>query len=273
MGKFHLSKWYLDCTTDDGSALICYWARLRWGALALTYAATLHAPAVGEVRETQTLRSPSPPVLLGSECIWECKPFQVEGRWTAAAPPVRQELLRTDEGGIRWSIHQPLAHARIRFRNPGGEGEEVSGLGYVEELELTIPPWRLPFNTLKWGRFLSPEHSLVWLDWEMRGPASPHPDSRRSLAVLDSTCSESLQIIDQAVRIPATAAELTLGTPRPLREGPLVATVFGAVPGLVGLLPEKFRQAHESKRLSPTELRLPGQAREQGWSIYEVVTW
>ncbi|HYF95417.1 MAG TPA: hypothetical protein VD969_24665 [Symbiobacteriaceae bacterium] len=45
MSGFHLSKWYLDCVAEDGSALIGYRARLRWRSLALEYAAALVAPA------------------------------------------------------------------------------------------------------------------------------------------------------------------------------------------------------------------------------------
>lgn len=269
MSVFHLSKWYLDCVADDGSALIGYWARLRWRSLALEYAAALVAPAGAEPQQFHVLRSPPPPVQAGGLCAWRCEPLRLEGDWVTETAPVQLDLLHSPAGGIRWSIHQPRARARIRFQGAGGSGpgiDEISGLGYVEELELTIPPWRLPFNVLHWGRFLAQGHALVWLQWQGR-------DSQRRFAVLDGALVEEPEITDHAVRLPGAAVELALSAPRPLREGPLAATVFGAVPGLVGLLPAKFRRAHESKRLSPAELRLPGQAPAGGWSIHEVVTW
>lgn len=261
MSAFRLSKWYLDCVADDGSALIGYWARLRWRSLALEYAAALIARPGAEPRQVHTLRSPPSPVLAGNHCTWQCEPLHFEGHWIADAAPVQLDLLDTPEGGIRWSIHQPRARARV-----GVAGEEISGLGYAEELELTLPPWRLPFSVLHWGRFLSPDHALVWMQWQGRGP-------HRRFSVLDGTVHEELEITAEALRIPGAGAELALNTPRPLREGPIVATVLGAVPGLVGLLPHTFKRAHEAKRLSRAELRLPGQAPAGGWSIHEVVTW
>ena len=48
-------------------------------------------------------------------------------------------------------------------------GRLVRGLGYAERLEMTVPPWRLPIDTLRWGRFLAPEKSVVWIDWQREG--------------------------------------------------------------------------------------------------------
>lgn len=267
MGGFHLSKWYLDCIADDGSALIGYWARLRWGSLALEYAAALVAPAGGEPRQFHILRSPSP-ALVGNRCTWRCEPLHLDGEWTAETAPVCVDLLKTPAGGIRWSVHQPRAQARICLSGAAGI-DELRGLGYVEELELTIPPWRLPFDLLLWGRFLAPDHALVWVEWQ-KGDAV---ETRRRFAVLDGALEEQPEIGEQGVRLPVAAGELTLRAPRRLREGLIAATVLSAIPGLVGLLPGSFRRAHESKRLSPGVLRLPGQAPAEGWSIHEVVKW
>lgn len=268
MDAFRLSKWYLDCVADDGSALIGYWARLSWHALAMEYAALLVAPAGAEPKQFHTLRAPQPPILAGSECRWRCAPLHIDGQWTSQATPVQADLLDTPNGGIRWSIHQPRAQARIAFSRPVAGLQALSGLGYVEELELTIPPWRLPFDVLHWGRCLSPDHALVWMGWQER-------DSRhwRRFAVLDGTVDETFSITDDAVMLPGVNAELRLGARRPLREGHLVATVLGAVPGLTALLPEQFRRAYEAKWLSRAQLLLPGGAPDQGWAIHEVVTW
>lgn len=273
MRSFHLSKWYLDCVTEDGSAFIGYWARLRWGALALEYAAALLAPLGVEPRQVQSLRSPSPPSHSGATCTWECAPLQLVGRWDAEAPPVCLDLLETPAGGIRWSLHQPRAQARIRFLGAGGFGagvEEIAGRGYVEELELTILPWQLPFDVLLWGRFLAAGHDLVWIRWE-RG-AEPEA-SRRQFVLLDGALAGAdTQVTQEGVRLP-DGADLCFGASRPLREGPLAANVFRAVPGLTALLPARFSEAYESKRLSRSILRLAEGAPAEGWSIHEVVRW
>lgn len=273
MSGFHLSKWYLDCVSEEGSAFIGYWARLRWGALALEYAAALFAPVGAEPRQRHLLLSPSAPARSGAQCTWRCDPLQLDGQWAAEAPPAQLDLLQTPAGGIRWSVHQPRAAARIRFREPERWGfgiDEIRGTGYVEELELTIPPWQLPFDQLLWGRCLAPGHDLVWIRWEQR--TAPEA-SRRTFALLDGRVVEGAIVTTDGVRLQGDGAELSLGASRPLREGALAATVFSAVPGLIPLLPQRFKNAHESKRLSRGQLRLASGEPAEGWAIHEVVSW
>jgi hypothetical protein len=38
---FSLSKWYMDCVADDGTAFVGYHARLRWRRLTIHYASIL----------------------------------------------------------------------------------------------------------------------------------------------------------------------------------------------------------------------------------------
>lgn len=267
MSSFNLSKWYLDCVSDDGTALIGYWARLGWGSLALEYAAALYAPAEGEPRQIHALRSLTAPELVGPECRWRCAPLRLEGRWVAQDSPVAQNLLATPAGGIRWQLHQPRAEAQIRL-DTGSGAHEIRGLGYVEELQLTIPPWQLPFDVLLWGRFLSPEHALVWIQWERE---TAPDESRQRFVFLDGEQADEALISADGVRLPV--GELRFTQSRPLREGQLAVTVLGAVPGLVALLPRRFRGIHEAKRLSRGELQQGGGAPSTGWSIHEVVRW
>lgn len=266
MSGFNLTKWYMDCISDDGTAFIGYWARLGWGSLAMEYAAALFAPAGGEPKQVHALRSLTAPEIAGAECRWRCTPLRLEGQWIAQDSPVARDLLETPSGGIRWTLHQPRAGAQIRL-DTGSGVQEICGLGYVEELELTIPPWHLPFDVLFWGRFLGPEHALVWIQWERQ--AAPD-ESRRRFVFLDGDQVDAAIISDDGVRLPA--GELRFTESRPLREGPLVGTVLGAIPGLTALLPGRFRGIHEAKRVSRSELQ-QGCALSSGWSIHEVVKW
>jgi hypothetical protein len=137
MDAFRLSKWYLDCVADDGSALIEYWARLSWHALALEYAALLVAPAGAVPRQFHTLHSPLPPALAGSECTWRCEPLHVEGRWESAAAPVQTDPLcggvlpgGAADQGDRWPAPLPMAGADwVCGRHPLHHGESVPAAG------------------------------------------------------------------------------------------------------------------------------------------------
>jgi hypothetical protein len=70
------------------------------------------------------------------------------------------DLVNGPDGLINWTCHMPRAQATVQFH-----GEKIAGLGYVESLTLSIPPSKLPFRTLRWGRHLSDRHWLVWIGW------------------------------------------------------------------------------------------------------------
>jgi len=280
VGAFHLSKWYLDCVSEEGTAVVGYFARLRWRSLGLEYAAALVAPEDGAPRQVHALRSLRPPALSGGVCTWRCEAVGVQAEWRALDAPVRRELLRTPAGSIRWTLHQPRSEAHIRLAGDllPGPGE-IRGLGYVEELELTMPPWQLPFDVLLWGRFLSATDALVWIRWEKgENPAA----TRRQFVLLNGVPVDGAVVEPDRVLVAAAgasfgagpghggtpSAELRLSAGRPLREGPLAASVFSAVPGLVSLLPRRFRDAHESKRLTRGLF-----GASAGWAIHEVVRW
>jgi hypothetical protein len=262
---FRFRKWYLDCVAEDGGAVIGYCARLWWGPVRMEYAALLDAPADGEPRQWQVLRGGGWPEQAGSRCVWRAPGLELEGSWTATAPPVERVLLATPRGGIRWRCHQPASSVRLGWRM-GATERSIAGTGYAEELELTLPPGRLPFRRLWWGRFVAPGASLVWIQWRGR--------TNRRIALLDGAPHRRPMIApgDGGVRVEG-AGELCYGETRPLRERPLAESVFGGVPGLLRLLPPRFRAARESKRLSHAELRRPGLAPAVGWAIHEVVEW
>jgi hypothetical protein len=261
---FQLRKWYLDCVADDGSAVVAYRARLRWGPLRLHYAAVLDAPAAGVPRQFHTLRSDASPHLRDDACSWQCARLGVSGRWMARAAPVRRVLLRTARGGIEWHCHQPAADARVEIRRRDGTVAVLHGTGYVEELSLTLPPWRLPFDTLWWGRFVAPDASLVWIRWRGR--------SNRGLAAVDGTVHLRPRVREGGVAV-AGAAALRFHDHRPLRDGPLGSTALRGLPALVRMLPPAFRAARETKQISRAELRRPGHEPVRGWAIHEVVQW
>jgi hypothetical protein len=291
MRGFRLRKWYLDCVADDGSTLIGYRARLEWAPLAVEYAAVLAAPAAGEVRQLHSFRPSLPPTLNRGVCGWSCPSLGVDGRWEATARGVGRVLLRSEAGGIRWRCHQPGARTDLRLDRELADvfgRERLCGVGYVEELELTVAPWRLPFDTLHWGRFVTPEHHLVWIQWQRSRPvpaagmqtvtsggmAAPPAMASRGLrlAILNGTPVRGAQVSDRAIRLSGRGT-LEFGEPRRLREGPLVQTVLGAAPLLTRRLPPTFTRAHEAKRLSRARLTgsdLPG---VDGWAIHEVVRW
>src|SRR5205085_214579 len=140
-----MSKWYLDCVTDEGSAFIAYAASLRWRSLSIKYSSVLlHRP--GEVLKTETtLQEFSTPEVAGPSLRWSSARLGVSGTWESAAPPFKRTLLESDDGAIEWSCLRPRARSEISFGARSGIsfGGRLEGLGYAERLTMTIPPWRL----------------------------------------------------------------------------------------------------------------------------------
>ena len=226
--RFTLRKWYLDCVTAAGEAVVLYQARLRWGPLALRYASLLGGRT--------TLRATPEPSVEGDTVRWSAPRLAVTGTWRGLAPERRENLVP----GVEWRCVQPRARASLQIA-----GREVSGLGYVELLILTVPPWRLPIDELRWGRFCSEDRGAVWIEW--RGA---HP---LRVALIDG--------------VPADfhAGSLRLHDERVLRSGRIGETV---IPRLRRLFPARIARLSETKWVSRGEL-----AGSEGWAIHEVVRW
>lgn len=225
-----MRKWYLDCVTRQGEPVVLYHAQVRWGALALRYASVLGGAT--------SLRHTPEPRVEGDTVTFRAPRLGIDGTWRALAPAHEERL----SDGVEWWCVQPRAKVSLRLGD-----RALSGLGYVETLTLTRPPWRLPFDELRWGRFCAADRGAVWIEW--RGA---HP--------LD------LALIDGA---PAGFAPGRLGLHdhRVLRSGRIGETALAMVPRLERL-PGRILGLSETKWLSRGAL-----AGSEGWAIHEVVRW
>lgn len=264
---FRLAKWYLDCVTPEGDATIAYVAELSWRGLAVRYASVLEH-AGGETRTRTALRGHREPEERDGVLAWSHEPLGVRGSWRAAAAPVEEPILASDEGRVDWRCLQPAARVALHRR-----GGEVRGLGYAEHLVMTIPPWRMPIRELHWGRFVAPAAgadgavdagaTVVWIDW--RGEHA----ARLALlggARVDADVAEDRVALDGG-------AVLALDRRDVLREGTVGATVLAAVPRLRDAVPGRILGLHERKWRSRGVLARPGRPAVEGWAIHEVVRW
>ena len=258
--SFLLSKWYLDIVTEDGAVAILYAARLRWGRLRASYASLLLDVPGGMPREHATIRQVERPRLLGDELTWQSDQLEVRGTWRRAAPPIRRNLLRTASGAIQWACHMPLARATVRC------GDAVlSGFGYVESLRLSLPPWRIPFNTLRWGHHVSEGRSLVWIAWTGR--------EQRRWVWLDGDEQPDAELTDDGLRGLAHGEALRVEACRVVRDRRVLAAIANVLPALGRRLAGPLARMHEIKRVDHSAFNRATATTDHGWALHEVVTW
>ncbi len=256
---FQLAKWYLDCVTDAGDAAVLYWACLRWGMVRLHYGAALIRPRDGDPVDRYTLRPGSQPeVGEAGELQWECERLDVAGIWLRQASGVERTLIDGSQGSVQWHCVTPRADATVR-----SGGRTLRGTGYVEHLTMTLKPWRLPFNELRWGRFISPSHVLVWIDWRGSVPGT--------WVFANDVERRRATIAQNSVELPDDGLALAFDDGRVLRSGPLADTALHSLRAVVALLP-RWRDARETKWLSRGTLTDPN-VTSAGWVVHEVVRW
>jgi hypothetical protein len=231
-GPFHLSKWYLDCVSGEGEVFLAYCAELRWRALRLHYASVLG--------HSSSLREVPAPVWRGDGVLeWNAPALGVTGRWEVLDPPIQETLM---DGACQWRCLVPRARAEVRVGD-----RSLLGLGYAEHLTMSVPPWRLGIQELRWGRFLSETDGLVWIEW--RGPKPARLRWHNGVRAGEEL---KLEIRDREV----------------LREGPLIETALSFIPNIRKLFPARILDLREAKWRSRAAL-----GATEGWAIHEVVEW
>lgn len=256
-GCFNLSKWYVDCTNRSGEAAIGYWAELSWRHLSVRYASVMLF-ADNLLVERHSLRPGPEPQLEDGLIEWSCKAIDTFGTWIGDTHESEGRLLhRRKQGSLEWRCLQPLAQATVRVM-----GRLLEGTGYSERIILTLPPWELPIEELRWGRAHFPGHSVVWIDWK-------GSESMR-LVLCDGREVEAAQVSDDVVS--THRGTVRLSDRRVLREGHVTGSSVGAIPGVRQVLSSAGLLLEEHKWLSFATLVESGLS-VAGTAIHEVVRW
>ena len=261
--NFSLVKWYLDCISDDGATFIGYAASLRYKLFSIGYSGVIeHSSALG-TKSAYTILGAGLPSEEGGLISWKSEGLDRRGSWRPLAPGIAPQMLLCDKGGtLEWHCMQPASSALVEGISCASR---LEGLGYAERLDLTIKPWELPISTLYWGRFVSPEHYLVWIEW-----VGPHP---LRLSFHNGQRLQDVQIGPSSLSLDWGRGMLELSETVTLREGSLDTTALGVIPGLEKLFPGIILKTVEKKYRSRGTLMMEGGAPAHGWVIHEEVQW
>ncbi len=266
---FELAKWYMDCTTPRGDLCIAYWGRLRIGPVGLSYASVLEMAGEGPAVERHAIGGCGEPLVRGDAVGIAWEKLRLRARWEAEADPIAGTLLDGAEGRVAWRCLAP--RAEVELISGGGEagGERrYVGEGYVEKLEMTALPWRLPIRVLRWGRAIAGRWCAVWIEWE-----GPRP--RRDLWV-NGEHADGAQIGDRALGgvVRGERVRIELGGSRVIREGPIGSTALAGVlaaPGVRSVVPGSILEMRESKWVSRATVAAGSGDAHGGWAIHERV--
>lgn len=255
---FRLEKWYFDFVTEDGRAFIGYTAYLQWWMLSLHYYGYLYLDERHQVHQVNHFRKGHPLTNTTGKLAWQVP--GIHGLWHQQQPAVRETLLHNQQGVIDWHVIMPTARAEVKSEKLG----TLAGLGYVEHISMTIPPWRLPINRLIWGRFIAGSESIVWIRWF----SSSVP---KTLVFHNRTRYDIATIEDDVIRFGENSLQLTERCC--LRAGSIGSTVLSNAGWVKYLFPKSIRSLRENKWRSHGVLQNSSGETAEGWAIHESVDW
>lgn len=258
--NWKLEKYYFDLQTADGTVLIGYRGGFGCRSPRLPYEAWLIKRPGQKAICRQTMRGGR--ISEDHQSLnWANPHLGIVGRWPRSGREAPGLRLETGAGHIDWRVNGLAVPATVEL----GDGTAFSGLGYWEKLEMTLPPWRLPFPELRWGRFLADDgpKALVWVAW-----LGGERDERRVWSA-DGELN-GLEFFDDGLR--HDDGRLDFISSEAVRQGPLFRTLWGAGSVLSRLLPGGLGQAHEAKWFSRAKWFSPGGPAE-GWAVHETVHW
>lgn len=255
--RFELVKWYLDAVEPDGAASIAYWASLTWlGVSVAWHNATRYAPGQPPA-ERSSLRAVPPPVFEERRVAWHSERVGLETTHDAVTPGVSVTLLDDARGRIVWECLAPSA--RTRFTR---DGAATDATGYAERMTMTVVPWELPIDELRWGRWMSDDasQSLVWIDW--RGPLPS-----RWVVHQGALCADA-EVRDD--RLAMGAGQLSLGEPRVLHDRS-VGKLLRSLAGMARIAARIPMAWHETKWCCRATWSDRSHTNTTGWAIHEIV--
>lgn len=261
---FNLSKWFLDFISDEGEAMIFYAAKLKWHGLEVTYTSWLRYNPANGVSNRSRFHRINMPERNDSTILWSDHRFGVEGKWKTMTSPLQARLFESDEGYLDWNCFQPMSEVSIKIKD-----KTFEGIGYAEQLVMTVDPWKIPMNELRWGRYGTQENYIVWI--EVRA------DEKQQWIWLNGEKINKANIEDNQISIPTKKISLELDKSVVLESEQkifhVVKKLRNFLPGFKRSMPIQFLMADEYKWLSKGILKKDGKEIDAGPAIHEFVNF
>lgn len=265
VNRFSLTKYYMDCETPAGDVILCYASDLHVGGVQLRQSSVLvHSVDAGSWSRQSFFRGRLPRQGK-SGWVWHCPALGVRGQWAChGAPSPAIKLYETETGkNVVWQCLAPRADVCLSLR-----GRHETGTGYVECLSMSLEPWKLPVDTLHWGRYHGLQGTdLTWIFWEGEHPLSLLLRGSECVSPPGCVCAAA----DGSAIDLGGGSLMELSRDRVLRTGDISNTALKYFPGPVKrLLPGSILHLQETKWAGAALLH-DGRAPEPGFAIHEIV--
>lgn len=256
--RFLLDKTYLDCIDDAGNCFILYAARLRFFFFNIHYTAFILSDHNNKITEGSAFtRSHTSDDDNGFR--FSNKGIGISGHWQQAEHPVASILYSQSNAEVNWNCHHPLAACTLYYRE-----RRFQGLGYAENILLSIEPWKLPIDELRWGRFLAPGIAITWIQWLGKYPVNK--------IYLNGKEWNDAQHSFEAITFNEGKNKLVFSDSSSLRQVKF-ADHLRKVPLLKLFIPKGILNSVESKYKAVTAFTDDSGAIHHGWSIFEIIQW
>ena len=263
-GNFHLSKWFLDFVGESGEVMIFYSAKLTWKGLSVSYTSWLDYNAATGVQLRSRFSNVQVPQINEKLITWIDPKFGVSGTWESLAEMIQTKIVDTEEGYLDWKCYQPASKVQLRIND-----RVLKGRGYVEKLILTILPWKIPMDELRWGRFGSAENNMVWIELREK--------EKQQWLWLNGEKIENCIIEDDCILVPDKALVLNLDRSVLLESEKKISSIaeklIHYIPGFNKVMPLNFIMADEFKWFSKGQLQKHNKTLSEGTAIHELVNF
>ncbi len=260
---FYLNKWFLDFIGDNGMVMIFYATELSWKGITVPYKSWLSSKQGHQIHHTSGFRRVEMPTMMEDLIQWGDSGFGVSGVWKSNAKPLYARLIKSDQGNLDWNCFLPHSTVSLNIND-----QVLKGVGYVEQLEMTILPWEIPMDQLRWGHFNSDQDYLVWIEIVK--------EKKSQWVWWNGQRMDNCDIEDHLLHSPAHDMELELDMGRVLESEKKISNVVKSltkyIPGFSRIVPTRFLLADEIKWYSKGLLRNDTEEK-YGSSIHEYVNF
>ncbi|CAF4752438.1 unnamed protein product [Rotaria sp. Silwood1] len=254
--SFYVYKWYADIIDEKtNDVAIIYLGELEWNFLKISFTNILQFLEKYHLISQTTFSNYNSPILKNKS--FHINSLQVSGQWESKSESIIEKLFENKDGYILWECFMPSALGEIKI----DEKKIFQGFGYVERLTLTLKPWQIPINILRWGRFLCKNQYIVWIHWE--GDEKKFLVFHNGMKYIDGIINDDM--------IEFGYYRLMLLKKYTLRNGPLIKTVFDKFLWIKKIFPSGFFNMKECKWQTWSELYENNCSIANGWSIHENV--